>query len=58
MTIQQMCERISFMEGLVGWRRTPLQVFNYSPTGELFMIWEWFEIQQAVYEYLINQHTC
>lgn len=53
-----MCERIAFMWGLAGKRVTPLQIFNYSPTGELFMIWEWHDEAKFFYEYCINEHTC
>ena len=58
MTIQGMCEEISFVWGLFGHRVTPIQIFNYSPTGELFMIWEWYEEAKFVKKILLDQHTC
>lgn len=42
-----MCEFIS-ESGLLhcenGSIPTPMEIFNYSPTGELFMIFEWYNM--------------
>jgi hypothetical protein len=45
MMLNEMCELISKANFLKvrGMPATPLQIFNYSPTGELFKIWEWYE---------------
>jgi hypothetical protein len=47
MTMQEMCEAILASpytpQAFKDYYRTPESVFNYSRTGELFMIWEWYE---------------
>lgn len=60
MTIQAMCERIACFWNLVNPSKhvTAEQIFNYSPTGELFMIWEWYDEAKFFWEYMLNEHTC
>lgn len=45
MTGREMCERIAQADFLVyretGAALTPKQIWNYSPSGELDMIWPW-----------------
>jgi hypothetical protein len=50
-TIGEMCEVIADSEIITkpdGTHPTAKQVFNYSPTGELFMIWDWYEQAKCV----------
>lgn len=42
-TVKQICEHIAKAEILHG-NPTPIQIWNYSPTGELFMLSEWFQM--------------
>ena len=53
MTMKEMCEYIS-KSGLLrhedGSIPTPIEIFNYSPTGELFMIFEWYIKAKAAEE--------
>jgi hypothetical protein len=41
-TGQGMCELISQFFRSRGIERTPEEIWNYSPTGELSMVFEWF----------------
>jgi hypothetical protein len=54
-TMQEACEHIVKANIF----KRPLsaeQIFNYSPSGELFMIWEWFKIAcEKIGEPVINQ---
>jgi hypothetical protein len=46
MTIVDMCETIAKAKILCksdGTHPTAVEIFNYSPTGELFMIWIWYD---------------
>lgn len=46
-TFQQMCKEIAESKMLTkrdGTHPTALEIFNYSPTGELFMVYEWYSI--------------
>lgn len=52
-TLKEACELIAEQKILVkkdGTHPTWKEVFEYSPRGELFMIWEWYQIakDQAV----------
>jgi hypothetical protein len=47
MTIKEMCEvieRAEILQRTDGTRPTAREIFNYSRTGELAMIWEWYNI--------------
>ncbi len=43
MTGRQMCESISEYWASIGINKTWDQICNYSPTGELFMVYCWYE---------------
>lgn len=43
MTFKEMCELISEYWATLGIHKTWEQIWEYSPTGELFMIYEWYE---------------
>ena len=46
-SMKQMCEKINEANILInkdGSNPTPKEIFNYSASGELFMIFEWYEI--------------
>lgn len=50
-TYKEMCETIEKADILRkkdGTKPTAQEIWNYSPTGELFMIHEWYEEAQAV----------
>lgn len=50
-TIKDICEFIADSKILVrkdGTNPTALEIFNYSPTGELFKIFEWYEVAKSV----------
>jgi len=50
-TLKQMCETIANTRLLTkkdGSHPTAEEIFNYSPTGELFMIWEWYAMAKAL----------
>jgi hypothetical protein len=47
MTMREMCETIvqsGILKKTDGTAPTAEEIFNYSPTGELFMIFEWYEV--------------
>jgi hypothetical protein len=53
-TIRQMCEHIEKAEILAfkdGSRPTAKQIFNYSPTGELYKIWDWYDMACFILEH-------
>jgi hypothetical protein len=53
MTYKEMCETIAAANILKfqdGTQPTAEQIFNYSPTGELFMIPEWYAIAKKKLE--------
>jgi len=57
-TFKEVCEVIAesnILSNKEGINPTPEQVFDYSPTGELFMLWEWYEIAVQVIE---HDKTC
>lgn len=46
-TVKEICERIveaNILEKPDGSTYTPMEIWNYSSTGELFMIFEWYEL--------------
>lgn len=50
-TLKGMCEEIAALNLLRkpdGTALTPEEVFNYGPTGELYMVFEWYELVLAV----------
>lgn len=61
MTMEKMCEFI-FESGLL--RReddsipTAMEIFNYSPTGELFMIFEWYNMAKAALKEKEDETIC
>lgn len=43
LSIGQMCDTISWVWSYTGFaQKTPEEIFNYSPTGELWKIFDWF----------------
>ena len=57
MTAEQMCETIYFywtnvkFKGYDVWK--PKQIFNYSPNGELFMVFKWYN---EAYNFLMTDN--
>jgi hypothetical protein len=50
MTYKYMCELISkYWAEAKGVNKTPEEIWNYSPTGELYMIHEWYEEAKEYY---------
>ena len=46
-TFEQMCATIveaGFLRKKTGELLTAQEIFNYSPTGELYMLFEWYEL--------------
>jgi len=43
MTGKEMCELISNHWDSLGFHKTWEEIWNYSPTGELYMVFVWFE---------------
>ena len=60
-SVWEMCEAISKADEIAGGSETPMDIQNYSPTGELFMIPFWFMDaidyleQEGCYEYKISR---
>lgn len=49
--MREMCETIERSKILVrrdGSYPTAKEIFEYSPTGELYMIWEWYDIAKEL----------
>jgi len=42
-SFQEMCELISEYWATKGINKSWMEIFEYSPTGELFMVFEWYE---------------
>lgn len=58
LTMRQMCEIIEKSNILVldnGESPTAVQIFNYSPSGELFEIFSWYALAKQVDEASTNQ---
>lgn len=50
-SMKQVCEKIikaDFLTKQDGTKPTVKEIFNYSPTGELFMIFEWYKQAQEI----------
>ncbi len=51
MTLGDMCKEIADSEMLTkkdGTHPTAEEIFNYSPTGELFMVFQWYQELQLI----------
>jgi hypothetical protein len=51
LTMQEMCEtieRAGFVKKKDGTLLTAREIFEYSPTGELVMIWEWYALAKQM----------
>lgn len=51
MTMQDMCkeiERAGFIVNRSGEPASAKEIYEYSPTGELGMIWGWYELAKVV----------
>lgn len=50
-TMKQMCEAIveaDFLRFKDGRKPTPEEVFNYSPSGELYQVFAWYDVAVAL----------
>lgn len=53
MTFREVCEVIAHSGVLKkkdGSQPNGEEIFNYSPTGELYMIWEWYGLAEELFE--------
>jgi hypothetical protein len=51
--MQEMCETIvkaDFLRRKDGTAPTAREIFDYSPTGELFMVFEWYQTAKLILE--------
>lgn len=53
-TFKEKCELISEYWKWRGFHKTWEEIWNYSPTGELFMIFEWYEEAKDWKEWMKN----
>jgi len=56
-SIRQMCETIEkakILEKSDGSLLTAEEIYNYSPTGELFMVFQWYECAIKILEMIDN----
>ncbi len=53
LTMKDMCETIEaagFLCRIDGTKMTAYEIFNYSPSGELMRVFEWYEIAKKLLE--------